>query len=109
MPRGDGTGPMGTGPRTGGGFGFCRKNANAEIAEVSRGVGQGGFPRGGGRGNCYGVGRGMGRRGFGFRGRTSQQDEKTILSNRVTALESELTATRERIASLDNDATQKQE
>ncbi|MFA6449225.1 MAG: DUF5320 domain-containing protein [bacterium] len=109
MPRGDGTGPKGMGPRTGGGFGFCGSSANAGAAEELRGVGQGGFPRGGGRGNCYGGGRGMGRRGFGFRGRASQQDEKTILSNRAIALESELAATRERIESLDKNTGLKQE
>lgn len=27
MPRGDGTGPMGTGPRTGRGTGYCAGNA----------------------------------------------------------------------------------
>lgn len=104
MPRNDGTGPMGMGPRTGGGFGRCGSSASTESAEELRGVGRGGFPHGGGRGNCYGGGRGMGQRGFRLRGRSYQQDERTILSSRASALESELAATRERIAALDKDA-----
>jgi hypothetical protein len=48
MPRGDGSGPMGQGPMTGGGFGPC-----------------GGGARYGGRGGGYGPGGGGYGRGFG--------------------------------------------
>jgi len=52
MPGFDGTGPMGRGPLTGGGFGPCGR----------------GLRRGVGRGRGFGIGRG---RGFGYR-RTAQ-------------------------------------
>lgn len=48
MPRRDGTGPMGMGPMTGSGFGFCGNKFY-------------------GRGNCYGMGYGRSGYGFGYR------------------------------------------
>jgi hypothetical protein len=75
MPGFDRTGPQGKGPLTGRRRGFCRdiqttqtektSEQSAENKEVIYGVGRGGRPRGGGRGNCYRGGRGFGR----FRGR----------------------------------------
>ena len=59
MPGGDRTGPMGYGPRTGRGMGFC-SGFNAP------GYASPGFGRGMGRGFGMGRGRGFGR-GFGFR------------------------------------------
>ncbi|MBN2583782.1 MAG: DUF5320 domain-containing protein [Planctomycetes bacterium] len=60
MPGYDGTGPMGMGPRTGGGFGFCPPGVGvAPAAGYVRGLGRGGLPWGGGRG--FGGGRGWGR------------------------------------------------
>ena len=56
MPGGDGSGPMGQGPMTGGGFGPCGGGAGY-------GARGGGYGRGGG-----GFGRGFGR-GQGFRNR----------------------------------------
>ncbi|MBN1688571.1 MAG: DUF5320 domain-containing protein [Candidatus Omnitrophica bacterium] len=108
MPGGDGTGPLGEGPMTGGGFGYC---------------GQGG--RGYGRG--YGMGRGFGRGfrfgqrrfGFGPRGgargwgwfqnpvdaqipnNPSSQDELTMLREDARTLESEAKAVHERIRELE--------
>ena len=69
MPAFDGTGPLGQGPRTGGGFGCCPPTAGPYSygAPVVYGVGRGGLPRGGGRGFAFGGGRGRGRR-FGGRG-----------------------------------------
>jgi len=55
MPRGDGTGPEGRGPRTGRGLGYCA------------GYDSPGFTRGAPLGRGYGYGRGTGRgRGLGF-------------------------------------------
>ena len=58
MPGFDGTGPMGLGPRTGGGFGFCGPGAGPApggyAAGVVYGVGRGGIPWGGGRGRAFG-------------------------------------------------------
>ena len=70
MPAFDGTGPLGQGPRTGGGFGFCPPTESSYYygTPYVYGVGRGGLPRGGGRGFTFGGGRGRGRRfwGWGF-------------------------------------------
>jgi hypothetical protein len=59
MPGFDGTGPLGQGPRTGGGRGFCLPVAGPYYGQpVVYGVGRGGRPRGGGRGFTFGGGRG---------------------------------------------------
>jgi hypothetical protein len=53
MPRGDRTGPMGTGPKTGRGAGLCGGNGAAGF--MNRSAGLGGFGRcRGGRGGGYG-------------------------------------------------------
>jgi hypothetical protein len=63
MPAFDGTGPLGQGPRTGGGFGYCPPTPGAVYGgNVVYGVGRGGRPRGGGRGRAFGGGRGWNRR-----------------------------------------------
>jgi hypothetical protein len=60
MPRGDRTGPMGQGPMTGRGMGYC---AGYDMPGfLNRPVGYGGF---GGRGRGGYWGRGMGGGGFG--------------------------------------------
>ena len=66
MPGFDRTGPLGRGPRTGGGFGFCPPNSGtyAYGTPVVYGVGRGGLPRGGGRGFAFGGGRGRRRGGW---------------------------------------------
>ena len=74
MPGFDGTGPWGTGPRTGGARGFCqtgkRPSPNGVYftseryagrrysCDFPRGAGRGGPPPGGGRGRAFGGGRG---------------------------------------------------
>ena len=60
MPWGDRTGPLGLGPRTGRGLGFC---SGFNSPGFTKGSGWG-FGRGWGRG--LGRGWGRGRRGFGF-------------------------------------------
>lgn len=68
MPRGDGTGPMGMGPMTGRGFGYCAGYPMPGLMNAGMGCGWGGGP---GRGP---VARGARRawrrwfRGAGFRG-----------------------------------------
>ena len=62
MPRGDGTGPEGRGPRTGRGLGYC---TGYDSPGFTRGtpLGRGyGYGRGFGRGQGYGRGYGRGRR-----------------------------------------------
>ncbi len=65
MPGFDGTGPMGAGPMTGGGRGYC----NPAFAGTRYPYGRGpGYGRGFGRGAGPGFGRGMGYgRGFAWR------------------------------------------
>ncbi|MBN2480465.1 MAG: DUF5320 domain-containing protein [Bacteroidales bacterium] len=69
MPQGDRTGPMGQGPRTGRGLGFC---SGYDTPGYTKGPGIGmsqgfGFGRGFGGGFGRGFGRGMGRgRGYGW-------------------------------------------
>ncbi|MDD2422503.1 MAG: DUF5320 domain-containing protein [Heliobacteriaceae bacterium] len=58
MPRFDGTGPQGEGKMTGRGRGLCRQLVDGVKSMVGSGLGQGGRPRGGGRGRCFG-GRGQ--------------------------------------------------
>jgi len=72
MPAFDGTGPVGMGPRTGRGMGFCWPGGVSPFRRGGFfGVGRGGFPRGGGRGRAWGGGRGWGwrSRGYGYPGR----------------------------------------
>ncbi len=69
MPGFDRTGPLGMGPRTGGGFGLCRPRSAREATGPSpypmRGAGRGFAPWGGGRGRVWGGGRGAGGWGRG--------------------------------------------
>ena len=64
MAGGDRTGPMGQGPKTGGGFGFCAGSGKAgrfNFFEGGSGRGRGG---GMGRGRGSGMGQGAGRGGL---------------------------------------------
>ncbi|MBW2061377.1 MAG: DUF5320 domain-containing protein [Deltaproteobacteria bacterium] len=54
MPGYDRTGPMGQGPMTGGGFGFCSGARPAGSWAAGRGAGRGARPWGGGRGRVFG-------------------------------------------------------
>lgn len=105
MPGGDRRGPVGRGPMTGRGLGYCSSNLS-----------DGGYFRGYGRGMGYGNGRGRGRgRGPGFgvwRMDTSkpvsqeadiQRDESSSvideLKDKIRSLEEELQRTRDRLKS----------
>lgn len=120
MPGFDGTGPMGQGPRTGGGFGYCSPGSGpaAGTGWVGRGAGRGGAPWGGGRGRAWGGGRGWGWRammgGFGgypvpnwgappSTGWTPQQ-ELEALQAQAKAMEEDLQSIRQRIAELGSEA-----
>ena len=79
MPGRNGTGPMGAGPRTGGGFGYCA------------GGGRRSFGRGGGR-------------GFGQRSWAQQpavEDEKTFLKNEIKSLEEQLLEAKDELKNMD--------
>jgi len=117
MPGYDGTGPMGMGPRTGGGFGYCPPGAGVPAGTAPIvGLGRGGYPRGGGRGFGWGGGRGFAGRGRGF-GRyatgffpqaygaapAAGTGELEILKQQAAAVEQELQAIRSRITELESD------
>ena len=99
MPRYDMTGPMGVGPFTGRGVGYC----------AHRSFG----PMGYGRGVARGAGRGMGSgRGMGFRRGPGlgpayyvgpDLSEKELLEDEKTYLEEQLEAIREALSKLDKE------
>jgi len=68
MPGFDGTGPMGAGPRTGRGLGYCTGGPRPGYGWGGYGAGRGGMPWGGGRGRAWGGGRGRGGWGPGYGG-----------------------------------------
>ena len=74
MPRFDGTGPLGQGPRTGRGMGYC----------------------GGGRGMGWGRGYGCGYGRMFY----TKKEESEMLKDEATALEEELKAVKERLAEI---------
>lgn len=82
MPRFDGTGPNGQGPRTGRGMGMCR------------GMGFG-------YGNGYGNGCGCQGYGFGMNSMYSPKNRANLLKTQAQYLENELGALREEIKSLE--------
>ena len=111
MPRFDGTGPRGQGPRTGGGVGYCPPVARSQVygAPIVYGVGRGGIPRGGGRGWAFGGGRGRGRRFWGVApgtpayvvpGQMTVEDEIALLQEQSHAMQDQLHQITARIADL---------
>jgi len=96
MPGRDGTGPIGRGSRTGGGFGNCA-GRGVSGPGVGRGLGQGGFGRGMRR--MFRLG---GRFGFNASGQeTDQTQEAQSLMRQNEALRSELGAIRKRLDEMD--------
>ena len=100
MPGFDRTGPQGAGPRTGRGQGLCGAYTGRE-AQVSRGVGRGGAPWGGGRGRCFG-GRGMGRSWSELAGTDtlSVPEETEMLKAQLAAAEEQTAAIKTRLEEL---------
>ena len=106
MPGFDRSGPMGAGPRTGGGFGYCGRNADTAAI---RGFGAGGgFRRGRRNASNYG-----GMRGRRFRPRNQDfypanypqmgsEQERDVLMDHIANLKVDLTAMEDRIAALDD-------
>ncbi len=110
MPGFNGTGPMGMGPRTGGGFGYCSPGSGPGMMfnrGAYYGVGRGGYPRGGGRGRAWGGGRGFGWRTFApgpyyqfSPGTANPPDpavERGFLEQQARELQEELEAIRQRM------------
>jgi len=122
MPRGDRTGPMGMGPMTGRGAGYCAGSGMPGYSNP--GFGQGfGMSFGGGRGFCgHGFGGGRGWRHWfyatglpgwarfgGYAAPYSQPDpkmEKQALKNQADALQSELDLVKKRLSEIESETTE---
>jgi len=124
MPRGDATGPMGMGPMTGRGAGYCAGNNMPGYLSNAGGRGFGmGFGRGGGFGGRSGRGGGFGFRNrfyatgvpgrFAFGGlgapyhNLDPETEKQALNYQADALQSEMDAIKKRLGDLEGKAKTK--
>jgi len=126
MPAGDRSGPMGMGPRTGRGAGYCSGSGMPGYANLGprrgygmgfrggrggwdRGFGGGGF-RGGGRGwrnQFYATGLPGWMRYGGYAGpyqRPEPELEKQALRDEAEALQSELDSIRKRLSEIESSA-----
>jgi len=100
MPRGNKTGPLGEGPNTGRGMGYCTGNDQPGFANPQANWGGGyGGRFGGGRG--FGRGGGFGfRRGYGnyYQGNVTDVSEKTLIENEIRILKDQLSALEDRLS-----------
>ncbi len=114
MPRGDGTGPMGMGPMTGRGAGYCAGYsapgyANAAGGGYGCGIGRGrgrGFRRMYFSGGVPGAGRfpGYGY-GYGYADPyLSADSEKDMLNRQAKFLEDQMAEIRKRLDDIENEA-----
>lgn len=104
MPRGDGTGPMGYGPQTGRGAGFCADKPEPGYVSRAPWGGMGGrFGRG--RGFGAGMGRGRWARRGGFSAQPNPQEERRLLETHVEALQTRLDAINRRLEELTSQET----
>jgi len=110
MPRGDRTGPMGMGPMTGRGTGYCNGFAAPGYANPAQlAVGYGcGFGRGRGHRNMF---RATGMPGWARYGypaytdpNTAAFDEKTFLIKQAEFLDNQLQQVKKRLSSLNVEA-----
>jgi hypothetical protein len=108
MPKGDGTGPVGMGPMTGMGAGFCAGFAVPGYMNRMPGCGMGIGKGRGFRRMFYLTGMpGCARYGYPAYGSVNMPvaDEKEILSNQAEFLESQLKQVKKRLQKL-NDETE---
>ena len=98
MPRGDRTGPNGSGPKTGRALGYCVRNETAGYLENrGQGLGRGfGNRRGFGNGQGFGRGRGYGQGRGGF----TEVSEKTLVQNEINILKDQLASLEDRLKNL---------
>jgi hypothetical protein len=127
MPAGDRTGPLGSGPRTGGSFGYC--SGYPRPGYMGPGAGMG-FGRGFGRGYGRGLGSGRGRRfrhpgawgpwGYPYppavpyghpsgAGAYPPVNEEAALADEAAFLEAELTRLRERLDELKKEGRERED
>ena len=110
MPRRDRTGPMGDGPLTGGGLGFCGGSSYPRrFSRGGYGGWQGGFGRGQGwRNRFWATGRTAWQRAIGWEETTRPRDaaaERSDLEQETAVLEAELQRLRARIEELEGQNT----
>ena len=101
MPGGDRTGPMGMGPMTGRGTGYCAGYSTPGYTNSGPGRGFAGRGRGPGRG----FGRGIGLRwtNLNFSGSSySVQEESNLLKSEAAALQNQLNSINTRIKELES-------
>ena len=116
MPRGDRTGPLGEGPKTGRQMGYCTGHDGPGYVNLHwrRGPGFGpgrGLGRGPGRGFRYGWGDGYGRGfgpepGFGYGrvyGEIPGVSEKTLIENEIRMLKDQLSSLEDHLSKLKED------
>lgn len=119
MPRGDGTGPLGMGSMTGGGFGYCAGYSVPGFANPVRyGLGRGtAWGRGGGGGRALGHRRGRGGFAPSYAGfvppvagvfPAAVPDEEAVLKSHVSVLEDQLAAVKARLDEIGNAKTAEQ-
>lgn len=107
MPGFDGTGPMGMGPMTGGGRGYCAMPVSGMRAPFAGGR-RASFGRGGGRGwrrQYFATGMPGWARYAGPAGAPAVADEVTALKEHAAMLAEELAAVRERLDGLEKGRT----
>lgn len=106
MPGFDRTGPLGGGPRTGWGRGYCTAGTGAgriNQSGMTRGLGRGGIPWGGGRGRCFG-GRGVAfARAFPYSPPTSPAYESESLRNSIAEAREAIVAMEARLSDLEKE------
>ncbi len=100
MPRGDGTGPNGQGPRTGKGMGYCNGYSRAGFQSDLGERGGMGFRRGFGRGRFSGTGRRFttSTHEEGFPGSGNELSPQIV--DRIEAMQRQIESLHERIANL---------
>ncbi|MDD5217156.1 MAG: DUF5320 domain-containing protein [Candidatus Omnitrophica bacterium] len=102
MPGGDGTGPMGMGPMTGGGRGFCGTSAPQRFLGFGRGAGRG---AGGGRGRrnwFYATGLTRQQRLSAGWPVISREEETNLLKDQAEVMTQQLENIRKRISELES-------
>ncbi len=120
MPRGDGTGPMGMGPMTGRGAGFCAGYGAPGYANAGWGPARG-FGRGFGRGRGFGWWRrggpapgvvpgapGYARANPWGAWEISREEELEYLKGQAGALKEELDAITRRVGQLESESEEEQ-
>ncbi|AWB10954.1 hypothetical protein TDSAC_1618 [Thermodesulfobium acidiphilum] len=99
MPRGDGTGPLGQGPMTGRGLGYCSGNTLPGFAAAGYRIGRGFF----GRGRRFFC-RGLGWVGLPiYSAYNNPQAEKSFLQNQLNALEKAVEVIKDRLNSIEKE------